>query len=272
MDDAIRACLRNGDTQGAQAAATAAVKAHPSESRHRIALFQLLCVHGAWERALGQLDVIAQLDAQAMPMVGTYREAVKCEAVRAAVFAGRATPLAFGEPRRWLALLVEALHAQARGEAAAAARLRDEALGEADAVAGTYNGERFEWIADADTRLGPVLEAIVNGKYYWMPFAALAQLDIEPPQDLRDMVWLPAHFVFVNGGEAVGLIPTRYPGAESDADGSVRLARKTSWTEDGVGTGQRMFATDSNEYPLLETRSIVLTSNPLPRSAGEGDL
>jgi len=230
MDETIRACLRNGDTQGAQAAATSAVKAQPADGRHRIALFQLLCVHGAWERALGQLDVIAQLDAQALPMVGTYREAIKCEAVRAAVFEGRATPLAFGEPRRWLALMVEALHAHARGEAAAASRLRDEALGEAEAAAGTCNGESFEWIADADTRLGPVLEAIINGKYYWMPFSALAQLDIEAPEDLRDMVWLPAHFVFTNGGETVGLIPTRYPGAERDEDGLIRLARKTTWT------------------------------------------
>lgn len=267
MDDAIRACLRAGDTQGAQAAATNAVKAQPADARHRVALFQLLCIHGAWERALGQLDVIAQLDTQALPMVGTYREAIKCEAVRAAVFDGKSTPLAFGQPRRWLALMVEALHAQARGEGPAAARLRDEALGEADAVAGTCNGEPFAWIADADTRLGPVLEAIVNGKYYWMPFAALAQLDIEAPEDLRDMVWLPAHFVFVNGGETVGLIPSRYPGAESDADALVRLARKTIWTDDGIGSGQRMFATDNNEYPLLETRTIAFSPPP---PAGEG--
>lgn len=259
-DETIRACLRNGDTEGALAAATAAVKAQPGDGKHRVALFQLLCVHGAWERALGQLDVIAQLDSQALPMVATYREAIKCEALRAAVFAGKATPLAFGEPRRWLALLVEALHAQARGEAAGAARLREEALGEADAAAGTCNGAPFEWMADADTRLGPVLEAIVNGKYYWMPFTALARLDIEPPEDLRDMVWLPAHFVFVNGGETVGLVPTRYPGAETDPDGLVRLARKTDWTEDGVGRGQRMFATDQAEYPLLETRAVVFAT------------
>lgn len=269
MDDAIRTCLRNGDTQAAQAAATAAVKAQPGDSKHRIALFQLLCIHGAWERALGQLDVIAQLDAAAMPMVGTYREAIKCEAVRSAVFEGRATPLAFGEPRRWLALLVEALHAQGRGDSAGAARLRDEALGEADAAAGTFNGTPFEWIADADMRIGPVLEAVINGKYYWMPFTALAQLDIEPPEDLRDMVWLPAHFVFVNGGETVGLIPTRYPGAERDEDGLVRLARKTAWTPEGVGSGQRMFATDADDYPLLETRSIQFTHSP-PAPEGDG--
>ena len=69
-----------------------------------------------------------------------------------------------------------------------------------DSACGTVNGEAFEWIADADMRLGPVLEAVVNGKYYWMPFSALAQVDIDPPEDLRDMVWLPAHFLFVNGG------------------------------------------------------------------------
>ena len=254
MDDAIRECLRSGDTQGAQAAATAAVKASPAEARHRVALFQLLCLHGAWERALGQLDVIAQLDSQALPMVGTYREAIKCEALRAAVFKGEATPLAFGEPRRWLALMVEALHVGS----AAGARLREAALAEADPVAGSVNGEPFEWIADADTRLGPVLEAIVNGKYYWMPFSALTRLEVEAPEDLRDMVWLPARFQFVNGGETVGLIPTRYPGADSDADGLVRLARTTTWTDDGVGHGQRMFATDRNEYALLETRAIDL--------------
>lgn len=259
-DETIRACLRNADTEGAQAAATAAVKAAPGDSKHRVALFQLLCVHGAWERALGQLEVIGQLDAQALPMVGTYREAIKCEAVRAAVFAGKATPLAFGEPKRWLALMVEALHAEARGEAAGVAKLREQALTEAEAAAGTCNDEPFDWIADADARLGPVLEAVVNGKYYWMPFTALAQLDIEAPEDLRDMVWLPAHFVFVNGGETVGLIPTRYPGAESDADNLVRLARKTDWTDEGVGRGQRMFATDRNEYPLLETRTIKFGS------------
>jgi type VI secretion system protein ImpE len=256
VDDTIRACLRNGDSDGAQAAATAAVKAQPADVRHRVALFQLLCVHGEWERALGQLDVIGQMDSQALPMVGTYREAIKCEALRAAVFDGRATPLAFGEPRRWLALLVEALHAQARGDAAGATRLRDEALGEADSAAGTINGEPFEWIADADMRLGPVLEAIINGKYYWMPFPALAQLDVEPPEDLRDMIWAPAHFVFVNGGETLGLIPTRYPGSEKDGDSLVRLARKTDWTGAGTGIGQRMFATDANEYPLLEVRSV----------------
>ena len=34
----------------------------------------------------------------------------------------------------------------------------------------------FEWIADADDRLGPVLEAIVNGRYYWVPFERVRRI------------------------------------------------------------------------------------------------
>lgn len=256
----IREHLHAADTRAAQQAAQEAVKASPAEGKHRVVLFQLMCLHGEWERALGQLEVLAQLDAQALPMVTTYREAVRCEAVRASVFRGDKTPLAFGEPRRWVALLVEAVHAEARGDTAGASRLRAEALDEADMPAARVNGEAHEWIADADPRLGPVLEAIVNGKYYWMPLFALSQVTIEAPVDLRDLIWTPAQFRFVNGGEAFGLIPTRYPGAESDDDPLIRLARRTDWVElaDGCmnGRGQRVLATDGGDFGLLDIRSV----------------
>ena len=39
---------------------------------------------------------------------------------------------------------------------------------------------------DADMWLGPVLEAFVNGKYYWVPYARLSHIKLDPPQDLRD--------------------------------------------------------------------------------------
>jgi hypothetical protein len=36
-------------------------------------------------------------------------------------------------------------------------------------------------------------------------------------EDLRDVVWMPAHLQFENGGESVALIPTRYPGSAASA-------------------------------------------------------
>ena len=114
---------------------------------------------------------------------------------------------------------------------------------------------------DGDSRLGPVLEAIVNGRYYWIPFQRIRSIQVEKPVDLRDLVWMPAHLTWANGGESVGLIPTRYPGSESSADPAVRSGRKTDWLEQPggayIGQGQRMFFTEGGEYPLMDVRHIV---------------
>ena len=34
---------------------------------------------------------------------------------------------------------------------------------------------------------GQVLEAVINGRYYWVPFSRVAELTTEPPEDLRDL-------------------------------------------------------------------------------------
>jgi len=114
--------------------------------------------------------------------------------------------------------------------------------------------------------LGPVLETIVNGHYYWIPFQRIRGLALDKPQDLRDLVWMPAHFTWVNGGESAGLIPTRYPGSEVSADPELRLSRRTEWLNEPngafLGQGQRMFFTDSGEYPLMNLRLIVFDTVP----------
>ena len=183
----------------------------------RTFLFQLFCIEGAWDRALTQLTVAAELDPLALPMAETYRTLIRCEMLREGVFAGTRTPTLFGHPLPWVPLLVEANRALAASKFEAAAGLRDRAFEQADAVPGSVDDQPFDWFADADPRLGPVLEAIVDGTYYWIPIQNVAALAIEPPADLRDQVWMPASFTWTNGGEAIGFIPTRYP-ASATAD------------------------------------------------------
>jgi type VI secretion system protein ImpE len=223
---------------------------------------------------MNQLNVAGELDAATLAMVQTYREALRCESLRAEIFAGRHSPLVLGQPPQWLALLMEALRLGAQGKHGEAERLRSEAFEAAPATSGTLNGEAFEWIADADGRLGPVLEAIVNGRYYWVPFERIREIQIEAPEDLRDMVWLPAHFELANEGEAFGLIPSRYPSSESSDDGLVQLGRKTEWQEqDGglfVGLGQRLLTTEAGDYSILDVRQITL--NTQDDTAAEDDV
>jgi len=236
------------------------VKKDPANAKLRTFLFQLLAVLGEWDRALTQLNVSGDLDAANLAMVQTYREAIACEVLRKQIFHGKKMPLVFGQPEQWIALLQQALTLNVDGQHKEAQTLRDEAFELAPVTAGTIDGVAFEWIADADVRLGPVLEAIVNGRYYWIPFSQIQQIQIEEPTDLRDVVWMPVHFVWTNGGDAYGLIPTRYPDSEAAEDSALRLARKTEWTKLNdatfIGLGQRLLSTNENDYALMDVREI----------------
>lgn len=256
------ALLRAGDVPAALAALKQEVRKSPGDAKLRTFLFQLFCVTGEWDRALTQLKVASDLDPLAIPMLQTYQSAIRCEMLRARVFAGTRTPTVFGDPEPWMSMLIEANRRLAAGAAEDAAGLRDTAFEDAPAAAGTIDGTAFEWLADADPRLGPMMEVIVDGRYFWVPYHRLQSVTIEAPVDLRDQVWLPAQFVWANGGEAVGFIPARYPGSEVAADPAIALGRKTEWREQGdwyLGLGQRMLATDAGEHPLLDIRRIDIT-------------
>ncbi|MEZ6234606.1 MAG: type VI secretion system accessory protein TagJ [Phycisphaerales bacterium] len=266
--------IREGKPAEALAAVQDEVRKAAADAKPRVFLFQLLSVLGNWDRALTQLNVAADLDKECELMAKVCREAIQCQALRNAVFKGAKSPLIFGEPEEWIGQMVQAATLTAQGHAKAGADLRAKALEAAPAVAGaieiedrsgpkpTNKEEDFEWVADADSRLGPMLEAIVNARYYWIPMHRVRLVTIEAPSDLRDMVWLPANFMWSNGGTAVGMLFTRYPGSESSKDGLVQLARKTDWSEDeagaSIGLGQRLLMTDAGDYPILSVRSLRL--------------
>lgn len=266
--EAAEQSLHDGDVAGALKLLQEQVRAHAADPKLRIFLFQLLCLTGQWERALTQLDVAATLDASALAMAQMYGQAIRCELLRAQVFEGKKSPMVLGQPEQWLALLIEALLVSGHGRGDESEDLRGRAFEAADATGGTMDGEPFSWIADADSRLGPVCEAIINGRYYWVPFCRLRKVVIDAPEDLRDLVWMPAHFEFDDGGDTVALIPTRYPGSEASEDQRVVLARTTVWNEIAAGIyhgfGQRLIATDSGEKALMDIREIVLGAPAAP--------
>ena len=258
-------CFRAGELNTALQELQSEIRKYPADPKLRIFLAQLLMVQGNWDRAYSQLQVLAELDASAIPMARTYQSAMQCERLREGVFSGRHSPLLFGKPETWLAMMIKALSLQEAGHTAEATELRMQALELAPVLAGQLNDQNFEWIADADSRLGPVLEVVLNGKYYWIPWQHIQKISIEEPSDIRDFVFLPAQFVWTNGGDAVGLIPTCYPGSHQHADDVIKLARKTVWEQVDpstfVGLGQRVITTDANEIGLLDVREVSISSN-----------
>ncbi len=247
------------------------VRGDASNAKLRVHLFQLLCLLGDWQRALAQLQVCAQLDAKALPMAQAYREAIRCETFRNDVFAGKRSPQVFGAPPSWLGLMIEALRLDGTQQNASSAMdLRMRALEEAEATPCTIDGVACEWVADGDSRLGPICEVIVNGQYYWLPFESCSAIKIDPPTDLRDLVWAPAELSLPNQGRVPAFIPSRYPETAKTelANGdALRRCKATEWVENQPdlwsGLGQRMWTSDVAEHPILDTREMVFA----PKSA-----
>jgi len=263
--------IKQGKVDEALAALEAEVRKNPADSKLRVFLFQILCIKGDWERALNQLAVAGEMDPMAMLMVQTCQSAISCERLREQVFAGGKSPLIFGEPADWIAKMVQAAGMDARGDSAAAAKLREGAFEAAPTTGGVIEvgpeddkveKHEFEWIADSDSRLGPMIEAIVDGKYYWIPFERIRLIRIEKPVDLRDAVWTPCQFVWTTGAQGVGFIPTRYPGTQAKGNSdALRLARATEFDADGTPRGHRVWTTDAGEYNLLQVRAIRLNAS-----------
>jgi len=254
--------LKLGDLEGALASLQEDIRKTPTDIRLRVFLFQLLCILGRWERAIIQLKACATLDPYMSEMAHMYRTAIICEIHREKVFRSEQQPLVFGEPAEWIASMIEALRLQVDGNHRAARDLRERAFDAASTVSGTLNASGFSWVADADPRLGPLLEIIVNGRYFWAPFTAFSRITMHPPADLRDKVWMPATVTWSNSGEAVVLIPTRYAGTNDAAGNQHRLAQATDWLDAGTditaGVGQRVLATDSEDCALMDLRELTI--------------
>lgn len=245
-----------GSVKEMLAKVTALVRSKPADASARMQLFRLLCVTGQWDRAETQLDVAAGLDSSLALTVLAHRHALNCERFRQQVFSGKRAPLFLGEPDQGAAMMAQALSAQPEQAYA----LRTQALELMSTKAGKQDGMAFQWLADADARLGPIFEIYLDGKYFWVPMLRVEQLDLNQPDDALDLVWSSCQLTLQGGMAQAVLMPTRYPQSEASADDALALARRTEWlvmSQDHYrGLGQRMFASDVSEVALLDCRLI----------------
>ena len=210
------------------------VRDHPSDSKRRTFLFELLCFAGEYDRAEKHLDILAEGGPNSGMGALLYRSALQAERTRQELFQNQQYPKS------------------------------PEGSTEAQSVSGTLNGKPFQTIEDADPRIGPRLEVFAGGNYLWLNLEHLASLDIPPPQRLRDLLWCPAT---LRAGPALKstelrevFLPVLTPFAWQHADDSVRLGRMTVFEDNKSGeslpVGQKMLLVDGEEIPLLEIRKL----------------
>lgn len=237
------------------------IRNNPGKVEYRIHLSQLLMVSGQWQKALQQLQTAAQLDNKAAAMAQTYRALIQAEIAREQVFKGLSNPQHISSPDDWEVLLAESLVARSHHQLDAAEKFLQQAFNDAPACTFTINESTAAWIADGDSRLGPVCEVFINGKYYWIPFNKIQQITIEAPQDLRDLVWIPTLVTLTNSSQHLGFLPSRYALSYTQGNDQLSLASLTEWAaideHNWAGLGQKILVTDQGEYPLLTARTLT---------------
>ncbi len=207
------------------------LRSNPLDPKRRTFLFELLVFAGEYDRAEKQLDLLAGANAGAAAGTLLYRSALHAERTRQAMFLNHEAP----------PLTKETVHG------------------------GEWNGKPFTEIGDSDPRIGANLEVFIAGSYTWIPVHYLRKLEIQPPANLRDLMWAQARvetssdFRLQELGEV--LLPVLCPLSFRHADESVNLGRESVWEpDDNVGEvpyGAKMMLIDKVEVPLLEIRSVV---------------
>ena len=252
--------LRQGDLNGARAELVDLVKKAPGNVEARMFLFQLFCLMGEWTKARAQLSALAQLSPEAQMLNVAYNQAIEAELMRAEVFAGRAPVALLTKSQPWSQDLATALGHELAGRTAEAEEARNRAFEAAPDTPGTWNDVAFDWIADADPRFGPSVEAIIAGKWGLLPFDGLEYIRSAGPEDLRDTVWYPVQVGFKSGQSVAGFLPARYPGTDAAADPQAVLARATTWVETAMGEagiGQHVLnLSDGDDRDLLSLRKL----------------
>lgn len=242
------------------AAATAEVKASPTNVSRRSLLADLLCFTADYDRADKQLEAIAKLEPNAMTVVSLTRQLIRAETWRQDFFREGRTPEFLATPSEGVQLQLRASIALRENERAEAAEL----LARAEEVRGVEachsEGGEHEDIRDFDDLIGGVFEILTStGKYYWVPMETVIEVEPRPIERPRDLLWPRFRLEVKDGPEGEVYMPALYGPMPGDAPEEVLLGRVSEFSEDDParGLGRRQFllgedAVSVNDLPFLK--------------------
>jgi len=235
--------FQEGRLAEAVEAAGDAVRANPSDAAPRVLLAELLLYAGNLERADAVLEATAAIDPGATLVVAEFRQLLRAAIIRRQVIRDGRVPEFLGEPTKTQRHLLEALTAVREGDADAAVAAADAAESARPEVGGKTPDAEFADYRDADDLWGGTFEVLTtNGKYFWVPMERIESLAFHAPKRPRDLFWRRCTMVVRDGPDGDVYVPALYDHAE-EADDSLRLGRRTDWTDTAPvrGAGQRTF-------------------------------
>ncbi len=258
--------LRAGDVAAALAAATAAVKAAPTDADARWLMAELLLITGEAERADRMLDAAALQEPN--PAVLEFRKLLRAEVLRTQVLReGRAPKYQGGDATRAQQAALRARMLLRLGDVAGAIdaaaeveALRMPVLGHLEDAQGER--QNFDDLRDADDLWAAEFEVLTTaGDHLLVPVERVRSLSFDPPRRARDLIWRRCSIDLKDGTEGVVFMPALYLGPAAETEDPLRLGRATEWTDpaDGPvrGRGQRMWLVGEEVLPLTSLHTVV---------------
>ena len=255
--------FRDGKLADAVAAAEQRLRAAPTDAAARLLLAELLLFAGQFERADAILVAAEAVDPSLAIVTAEYRQLLRAAAARLELFSQARLPEFLGEPTQAQTCLLRALVALRASDTEAASAAAEEAERCRPDCPGHANGAVFTDFRDADDLFGGTLEVLTTtGKYYWIPVERVTSMVFHAPKRVRDLFWRRCTMSVREGPDGDVYIPAIYAtgsGDETDGGDTLRLGRRTDWSENAPvrGIGQRMFLVGEEGVPINQLEAVV---------------
>jgi type VI secretion system protein ImpE len=260
MADKAGTLFRSGHLTEAVTAATAAVKATPTDLAARVLLAEMLLFAGNLERADVILDAAADLEPQAAVVVAEFRQLLRAETARRQLRRDGRVPEFLGDPTPSQQEALAAQVALRAGDIAAATQHVVSQEEKRPRAPGRHNDTPFDDFRDAcDLHAGFFEVLTTTGKYFWIPTERVLSAEFHKPERPRDLAWRRVTMSVADGPDGVVYVPTTYGNDTADLADALRLGRETDWLDqDGLvrGVGQRVFLVGDEPMTILEVGTL----------------
>ncbi len=252
-----------GNLSAAIEAIAEEIRDEPNNAAKRAFLVELLCFAGDFERADKQLNTMVTLDAKAALTASTWRQIILAAQIRKDVFESACIPEVIETPtsaiEKSLALLV-AVHEKSPKDISKYLGVEETPSNDNAHNTLLINRQAVTDWRDLDDLNANILEVLAsNGKYFWVDFSQVIELEFYKPERPIDLLWRKANIMLTNGTEGEVFIPALYPGSADDDD-ATKLGRKTEWQDEhGVfrGRGLRTWLVGDDAKTIMEIDSVA---------------
>lgn len=256
--------FREGRLDEAVEAAIAVVRKNPKDTQCRLFLAELFCFQGFIDRADTQLETILTQTPDAIRVL-QFRQILRAERFRQEFSEQGRPPEFLADPPEHLRLALKGSVLRREGDIAAATAVAEECEAARPELSGQCDGAAFVGIRDLHDATSSFFEVLTNnGVYYWVPFESVVQLEFQPPQSPRDLLWRRTQLTVNDGPDGDVCIPATYFGTSQESDDNLRLARATDWREEDGGAyrgvGQRSYLVGEEDRSILEIGTIEFGS------------